>query len=434
MTAMRTNPPGAETKILNQIVCPHCWERYPVDEVVWVSEHAELRGDGKLGPDFPRRFLPSRFTPEGDAIDSKGRVCHQLACPKCHLTLPRSMLEMEPLFISVLGTPGSGKSYFLTAAMWKLREILPHKFGVAFADADLLSNQVLVRAEEDLFLNPDADELVWLGGLIRKTDAAVANNELYDSVTYGSHSVSYLRPYLFTARPTDHHPGAERGTVRGRVLCLYDNAGEHFLPGQDTAASPVTRHLALSRAVLFLYDPTQDPRFRDACQRAGLKPPKVERDRVFRQETTLNEAAARARKHAGLVGGAPPDRVLIVVVSKYDTWSPLLDAADGGDPWWTPPSGGTAGLDVDKIESRSDALRQLLMQLSPEIVSAAEGFTPEVIYMPASALGEAAEIDPATGNLGIRPRQVSPFGVSVPFLYALHRTAPGLIPRLKRRK
>ena len=235
------------------------------EDVVWVSEHAELRGDTKLGPDSPRRFLPSRFTPEGDAIDSKGRVCNQVACPKCHLTVPRAALEMEPLFVSVLGTPGSGKSYFLTAAIWKLREALPHLFGVAFADADLVSNQVLIRAEEELFLNPEPDELVWLGGLIRKTDAAVANNELYDSVTYGSHAVSYLRPYLFTVRPMDHHP-APVGSGR-RMLCLYDNAGEHFLPGQDTAASPVTRHLALSRATLFLYDPTQDPRFRDACQR-----------------------------------------------------------------------------------------------------------------------------------------------------------------------
>ena len=50
-----------------------------------------------------------------------------------------------------------------------------------------------------------------------------------------------------------------------RALGLYDNAGEHFLPGRDTLGSPVTRHLARSRVLFFLFDPTQDPRFRKAC-------------------------------------------------------------------------------------------------------------------------------------------------------------------------
>ena len=51
-----------------------------------------------------------------------------------------------------------------------------------------------------------------------------------------------------------------------RVLCVYDNAGEHFSPGEESASSPVTQHLARSAAVVFLYDPTQDPRFRAACR------------------------------------------------------------------------------------------------------------------------------------------------------------------------
>jgi hypothetical protein len=434
MTLIRSDLPRPAPKLLEQLVCPHCWERYSIEEVVWVSEHAELRGDTLLGPDFSRRFLPSRFSPEGDAIDAKGKVCTQLACPQCHLPLPRSLLNTAPLFVSVLGTPGSGKSCFLTSAMWKLRETLPHKFAVAFTDADLVANQVLVEAEESLFLNPEPDDLLWLGGLVRKTGNQTGNTALYDSVMYGAHTVSYIRPFMFTVSPMDQHPSAERGMVRGRVLCLYDNAGEHFLPGEDTAATPVTRHLAISRVVLFLYDPTQDPRFRDACQRAGRKPPKNERDKIFRQETTLNEAAARARKHAGLAGGAAVDRLLIVVVSKYDAWAPLLDMADGGEPWRSPSAGGLAGLDVDKIEQRSAALEQLLMRLSPEIVSAAKGFASDIVFIPASAVGETTEIDPANGNLCIRPRNVAPVGVSVPFLYALYRTVPGLIPRLKRKR
>lgn len=422
----------ATSQLLSHIVCPNCWERYPTEDVVWVAEHAELRGDDKLGPDAARRFMPSRFTPEGDAIDPQGRTCHQLACGRCHLPLPRPLIELDPIFMSVLGTPGSGKSYFLTAAMWKLREILAAQFAVGFADAEPAFNQSLVDAEENLFLNSDPDKLVWLGSLIDKTDAAGADQKLYNGVTYGTHAVTYLRPYLFTLQPLPHHPSHQRGAARGRVLCLYDNAGEHFLPGSDSAAMPVARHVALSQSLMFLYDPTQDPRFREACVRIGLKPPKGERDKLYRQETTLNEAAARVRKYSGMAGGSAGDRLLIVVVSKYDTWAPLLGLEDRGDPWRT-DANGVGALDVERIENVSAALKRILANLCPEIVGAAQGFSRDVIYLPSSALGEHAEIDPATGKLGIRPRNVAPVGVAIPFLYALQRTAPGLIPRLRRK-
>ncbi len=68
-----------------------------------------------------------------------------LACPKCHLPIPRAMLEMESLFISILGAPASGKSYFLTAMTWQLRQILPLNFKIAFTDADPESNRALER-------------------------------------------------------------------------------------------------------------------------------------------------------------------------------------------------------------------------------------------------------------------------------------------------
>ncbi len=69
------------------------------------------------------------------------------------------MLEMEPLFLSILGAPASGKSYFLTAMTWQLRRILPIHFKVDFTDADPASNRALNDCEESLFLNPDEGEV-----------------------------------------------------------------------------------------------------------------------------------------------------------------------------------------------------------------------------------------------------------------------------------
>ena len=79
-----------------------------------------------------------------------------LDCPRCHLTLPRVLLEVEPTFISILGTPACGKSFLLAALAWQLRRLLPQQFGLSFADADPLSNRVLHEYEESLFLNPRA--------------------------------------------------------------------------------------------------------------------------------------------------------------------------------------------------------------------------------------------------------------------------------------
>ncbi len=249
-------------RLLTRVTCPHCWETFPPEQVLWISEHVELLGDSRLGPERQQRFLPSRFTVDGDAVDARGMTCRSLACPHCHLTVPRAMLEMEPLFLSILGSPASGKTFFLTTMTWQLRQVLPMHFHVAFTDADPTANRVLNACEESLFLNPDETRLTPLGNLIRKTEL---QGELYDTVAYGQQTVSYPRPLLFTMQPREGHSRADSAKLT-RMLCLYDNAGEHFQPGQDTASSPVTRHLARSRAVLFLFDPTQDPRFRSASR------------------------------------------------------------------------------------------------------------------------------------------------------------------------
>ena len=415
-------------KLLPKVVCPHCWERFAPEDILWVSEHTDLLGDPLLGRDFPQRFLPSRFTPEGDALDARNLVCRGLACPKCHLDIPRAALEMEPLFLSILGAPASGKSFFLASATWRLRETLSELFGVAFQDADPGANRALNEAEETLFLHPQPDRPVPLGDLIRKTEL---QGDMYDSVTYGHHTVTYPRPYLIGLRPTDKHPQAASARSMARLLCLYDNAGEHFQPGQDTATSPVTRHLALSSVLMFLYDPTQDPRFRAAIGRAGRAPGAD--GRTGRQETILAEAIARIRRHAGLAQGAKYDRPLIVILSKLDAWSGLLGTSDDDEPWKGLPNRAVAGLHVDAIERRSAELRRLLVKYCPEVTSTAEAFASEVVYIAVSALGHGVETDRATGLSSIPPGRIRPSWVTVPFLYALQRTVPSLIPRLVRR-
>ena len=236
------------------ITCPHCWEVFPPEKIHWISEHPDLIGDPRLGDQEAIRFLPTRFDLVGSALDARGFACHRLACPNCHLSIPRALVEMKSLFVSILGAPASGKSYFLAAMSWRMRKTLPKRFRLSFNDADPSCNARLHEYEELQFLNPERDHPIQL----EKTQEA---GDLYNEVLHGDQAIRYPNPFLFSVSPQTAHPNHKKAADLSTVLCLYDNAGESFLPGADSALSPVTRHLAKSEVLLFLFDPTQDPHF-----------------------------------------------------------------------------------------------------------------------------------------------------------------------------
>lgn len=409
----------------SQITCPHCWHRFPPDQILWISAHSELRGDPLLGADAQQRFLPTRFDIEGHALDVRGVACHELACPRCHLAVSRALLEMVPLFLSILGAPGSGKSYFLASMTWQLRKTLAGEFGLSFADADPMANQILNDYEERLFLNPNDDQLVALP----KTEK---EGDLYEMVQYGDRIVSYPKPFVFSIQPLESHPANIERRRLARALCLYDNAGEHFLPGGQTPNSPGTEHLAHSSALLFLFDPTQHPRFRLACRGKSRDPQITANLWSHRQDQVLLEAANRIRSRSGLAQHEKYDRPLIVVVTKYDAWSPLVNPTRLRLEWVVrrvTPS--MSGLDVETLQSISGHVRMMLSEHAPELVSAAESFSREVVYIPVSSLGGAPHVDAKTGLLGSRPCDIRPQWTDLPLLYALYRSVGGLVPSIK---
>jgi hypothetical protein len=417
---------SAASRLLERCTCPHCWTPFPPEEVLWIAAHEDLRGDPRLGPDHHLRFLPTRFNLDGHALDARGFACQALACPHCHLALPRALLDTEPAFVSILGAPACGKSFFLAALVWQLRQMLPGKFALDFSDTDPAANLKLSEYEENLFLNPQADQLVPLAGLIRKTEE---QGDLYETVNYGNQTVSYPRPFLFTLRPRDGHPAAAAPGA-ARVLCLYDNAGEHFLPGKDTTASPATRHLARAFLLLFLFDPLQDPRFVRLCRQAGADSAGAGTRRSGRQESILLEAAERVRRLLGLLPGQKHDRPLIVVLTKLDAWERLLRHSCREEPFGQ--AGASSSVDCDLVERRSREVREVLATTCPELVAAAEGFSREAVYVPVSALGQP----PRAGSAGpsIRPADIRPVGVTVPLLYGAARWLGQLVPAVRERQ
>lgn len=414
--------PVLPLRLRPRVTCSHCWHVFPPEDILWVSSHPDLRGDPLLGSDQQRRFLPSRFTVDGHALDVLGLPCTQLACPRCHLKVPRIALEMESLYLSILGAPGSGKSYLLASMTWLLRKALLNNFRLNFADADPESNEMLSRYHELLFMNPQEDQGVYLPKTEREGD-------LYESVAIGGRTMQCAKPFIFALQPETGHPGFEQRAKLSRALCLYDNAGEHFLPGQESSGSPVTQHLTLARVLLFLFDPTQHPQFRKACRGKTTDPQMEKQLWAYQQHQVLLEAAKRIRDQTRLAQNDKYSRPLVVVVTKYDAWSSLARGA-ALQPGWAMRRVGdssTWGLDIERIRSVSDKIRAMLIQYAGEIVATAEGFANDVIYIPVSALGRGPEIDAKSGLLTIRPRDVAPMWAEVPMLYALHRAVPGLV-------
>ncbi|TWU26780.1 hypothetical protein Pla52o_06350 [Novipirellula galeiformis] len=428
---MSSSPSAGRLTLLNQVTCPHCWHAFAPEDSLWVSEHPDLLGDAKLGDMHAVRFLPSRFSPEGDAIDTEGYRTTRLACPNCHLEVSRPLYQLPAIFYSILGAPACGKSYFLASMTWQLRQLLPRHFKVSLNDADASTNARLHGYEEQQFLSADPDELV----SIAKTET---QGDLYDQVKMGDHSITLPRPFLFTLQPIAQHPNHAQAQSASRVICLYDNAGESFLPGADSVTSPVTRHLAHSACLFFCFDPTQDPRFRRACEGKSHDPQmqprnaRLQREASVRQDTILLEAISRVRRHAGLREDEQHQRPMIIVVTKWDSWKELLPELSTKDPYIDHQNHSLRTLDSDRIRETSDAVEALLQEFCPEIVASAQGFARDLVFVPVSATGVGPEVDTETGTLGIRPRNIKPYWVEVPMLYALATWSRGLIGSQRR--
>lgn len=423
-----------ELNLLSRVTCPHCWHRFPPEETVWVSVHPDLDGDERLGSNAKQRFLPSRFNVEGLALDVKGQVCRETACPHCHLSITRASLELPPSIISIIGSPGSGKSYFLASMLWQARKTLAGKFDLSFADADLKSNAIANEYESNLFLQDDSDGMVQ----IRKTQLG---GDLYDSVFFeNGRKVNYSKPFLFSVKPESTHPFAQKLNKSSRLLVLYDNAGEHFQPDNNHPDQPGTEHLAHAQVLFFLFDPTQHPIFRRECRKHSDDPQLTDPLKVNSQHILLNEAGSRIRQWTGLSHSQKDDRPLVIVVTKHDVWGPMiqdeLPLDLSLDQVVYKSRQGISGLFLDRMAHYSKVIERFLKQHTPEIVTAAHSLSNNVFFIPVSALGTSPEVkvtNQSSGETGlfVRSGKIDPKWAELPLLYALHRTSNRLVPGLK---
>lgn len=401
----------ATRTLVPSVTCPHCWTEFPPAQVRFVAEHPMLRGDPVLGEGAAMRFLPSRFDARGRAVDPLGSAATRMACARCHLELPAAVLELPQSIVSIVGAPASGKSVMLAAASFSLRSGLVVD-GLEFMDADPSLNDLTLELESSLFRSSTPDS----PAMIAKTDLA---GRLYRSFRVGDAHWTAPKPQLFVI--------GRRGLRQ--LLCLYDNAGEHFLPGSDAPHEPVTRHLAVSRALVFVVDPTQDQRVierlggREAVQAVGGAGSIDQR-----QDLVLIEVANRVRRLRAL---SAHDRLpfrIVLALSKADIWGAVTEPAIAGDLGGVGAGRSIAVPPVEALRRAHEACAGFLGTYMPELLATVRALDPEFRIVPFSGLGNSPSAVASDARLAIRPRDVRPVWPAAPLVVALSESEPMMFP------
>lgn len=445
--------------LVNEITCPNCWHKFPPESSLYISTSVNLTGDPRLtNPNELRRFKPTRFTPNGAALDEEDGRCRELACPNCHLFIPRALIEKKkPLFFSIIGKPAAGKSVFLAAMMNQLRRTLPQHFEIGITEPHAPSNGLIHYYEDLLFGNPDPDSHVILPKTPEVQGDDLPPNDpfrLYRRVRFGQTERDYPRPMFFQVTPKTGHPYADSSGSRTQTICLYDNAGEHF---EATATnSVVTQHMAHSSGLFFVFDPLQEPTFlRNLCGKS--KDPQVslycseriveqERVRLTPQHTVLATANTSIKNYLGNHSNQPLDTPLFIIAAKHDAWDFMLDGElppffREGNPYSQNPVDNIAALRTNLLEETSKKLRTLFIEYCPQLVATAEQLSRNVYYIPVSATGtsphsshEHCSAGPAPESNMDKPKfyfrsgDLRPSWAEVPLLWMLSKHVGGLVP------
>ena len=389
------------------ITCPHCWKTFSSENVCYISSHPELIGDDIAGEFEQKRFLPTVYHSNGLPLDEKGMPCTDMACPHCHLRIPGSIIDLSSAYFSIAGAPSSGKSYFLTSMVHDLRKTLP-QHNYSFYDVDPVINRVINGYEDTIFMAADSSQVVSLP----KTQQI--GNDFSNQVVKNGVVFELPKPFIFRFQSSNFVPKKNR---IDQNLVFYDNAGEHFQPGADSIANPATIHLAHSNGIIFLFDPLNDANMRKECDHDD--PQTMLNTKITDQTTLFAEMVNRIRRHGNMSSGDTSDIPLVIAIGKYDAWKNLLPknigelsvCCENEDDF-------SLGIDMNTVLDVSFALREMMVQAAPGLVSQAETFFKKVYFVPVSSFGCLAS-QSESGNIGIIPAQLDPIWVSVPLTLLL---------------
>ena len=379
-----------------ELVCPHCQHRFTERDILAIAAHHELRGDSILGNTAMRRFHPSKLDNRGIPIDESGSSCPECACPACHMHVPAFFKQTIQHIVPIIGSAGSGKTYYLLSLIQQMELDVPRLFNAAFRDADPTGNAVLTHLKNQVF-SAKTPQQAYVGH-------TRTNGKFYQQVWDDGAFRDSPRPFIFNLNKQNET----------HALVLYDSAGETFMPDKGEELHRKWAHLQSPSGCMFLYDPCEDNAFSRLLEISN----EVSADHQHTPQTTLlTETELQLRLRMNAPHGQKLNIPFAFIVGKADLWQHLL----GPEPLL--PMVHNGKLITEHVAANSRRIRQFLFNINPSICTIAESISKNMCYFAASALGTTPIKfrDSETGELLLapQPEDLRPQGVTSPLLWIL---------------
>ena len=391
---------GAVVELGENFKCPYCRVVSDIGDVLSVSVSPSLLGDSVLGEGEQSRFAPTNFTDNGLAIDAEGGVCTDIACPCCHMSIPQDLMQLEQIVMSVVGGGGSGKSVFLASCIWRCRQQLRLKFGVGFRDLAPAWNTWIRSYEEKLFFQQDDTQLQQ----IAKTDIGLGDV---------ARNINLRGDHVLIPEPSYFRLEGGKLADSEKSFLIYDCNGEQFEPGRDKSSNLLTLHTLSADTILFLFDPSCDPRLRPMLYFGKG----TAMNGAQMQDVLLAELAAKSKKYMGNRGGRKLKQPLLFAISKADM---LRNELPMDIDVYRMNDEGKIALDVAALREVSDKTEAFLDKHVPEVSATARDISNDIWFLPISALGHNPMRE------GVRPCDIHPIWTELPVVFTLAQK--GLIP------
>lgn len=364
-------------------LCPYCFNKINLRKLDMRCTSKSCCEPGSTERHIiPRKLARTDIKGYG-ACDVCGKSTHILVCSSCKHDLPDTINDSETKIISIIGTKGSGKSYYVAAL---LRQIMDMGLLARVAGA---STRFLPESRE-IYENrykKNMDKCLPLEGTNLVTDIVKDNPPVLVNVSF-SNSRNKKVDYTYS---------------------FFDAAGESF--SDPAVLASITPYIAHSEAIIVLLDPRQIEAVNSAVSASIPNLPAISPERY---EDTINNVADVIYNSLRLNRRNKIDIPICVAFSKWD----LLINTPGllpGDFIVSQPSlASVNGFDPNVVENSSAEIRSLLNEWSTNLQETVEKLFKTVCYFGFSAWGLGSKD-------GSKIPPIASFRVEDPLLWIMNR-------------
>lgn len=387
------------------IVCPHCFNKFSPDEVMFRAAHAKeddeaycLQEDERLNA-YLERFglegsdeLEAVIDPLQFPEPNKGYVDDVLIslrdkynvetkkrlCPYCHNDLPYSAGRAPSNIIAIIGASQVGKSVYMASLIHTLETVTAHNFEAACMPI----NSETSRRFKSQYMDP-----------------LFAQNTLIESTQKERKQEPFI--YQFKFKDANKAPLS---------LVFFDVAGEGMV--EEEYLELYANHIKNAEAILFLVDPLQLSTIRTKI-RLGQE----DGDFTSQYQESRDVVVTLAENFIGRQEEGRTTIPTAIVVTKSDMLESL--ATEDGQYIRTDSNlfknyTHKQYFDLEAYEAINDEVKHFIEQVDLAFMDAIEVHFNNVSYFAVSSLGQ----NPVNGYLeGV----IQPLRVDEPFLWLLYK-------------